>query len=211
MARTQKYLREKFGGVEDAMLEDDEEDEEEQESLWGGKKKEYYHGDNADYEAQSSDDDGPLKEEGAVKKLQMQKAESYTIEDFGLDVIEDCSDRSDRELTLEEMSAKRKGRKKYPGIKEAFDDTGAAYEEVKKDLSALSKEEQMDVLYSSAPELVGLLSELNDAIEQLEKKSGSTSKHGGNHDGRRSALFGDEAASFALVLPSYNFLYPSQV
>ncbi|XP_023927237.1 protein THALLO [Quercus suber] len=170
MARTQKYLREKFGGAEDAMLEDDEEDEEEQDSLWGGKKKEYYHGDNADYEAQSSDDDGPLKEEEAVKKLQMQKAESYTIEDFGLDVIEDCSDPSDRELTLEEMSAKREGRKKYPGIKEAFDDTGAAYEEVKKDLSALSKEEQMDVLYSSAPELVGLLSELNDAIEQLEKK-----------------------------------------
>ena len=51
--------------------------------------------------AQSSDDDGPLKEEEAVKKLQMQKAESYTIEDFGLDVIEDCSDLSDRELTLE--------------------------------------------------------------------------------------------------------------
>ena len=51
--------------------------------------------------AQSSDDDGPLKEEEAVKKLQMQKAEFYTIEDFGLDVIEDCSDPSDRELTLE--------------------------------------------------------------------------------------------------------------
>ena len=50
--------------------------------------------------AQSSDDDGPLKEEEAVKKLQMQKAEFYTI-GFGLDVIEDCSDPSDRELTLE--------------------------------------------------------------------------------------------------------------
>ena len=50
-------------------------------------------------------------------------------------------------LLVQEMSAKRNGRKKYPGIKEAFDDTGAAYEEVKKDLSALSKEEQMDVLY----------------------------------------------------------------
>ena len=41
-------------------------------------------------------------------------------------------------LLVWEMSAKRKGRKKYPGIKEAFDYTGAAYEEVKKDLSALS-------------------------------------------------------------------------
>ncbi|KAL4632107.1 hypothetical protein ACB092_04G028200 [Castanea dentata] len=148
-----KYLPEKFGGVEDAMLEDDEE---EQESLWGGKKKKYYHGDNADYE-----------EEEVVKKLQVQKAESYTIEDFGFDAIEDCSDPSDRGLTLE---PKEMAEKKYPEIKEAFDDTGAAYEEVKKDLSALLKEEQMDVLYSSAPELVGLLSELNDAIEQLEKK-----------------------------------------
>nr|XP_023873084.1 uncharacterized protein C3B8.09-like [Quercus suber] len=140
------------------MLEDDEEDEEEQESLWGGKKKEYYHGDNADNEAQSSDDDGPLKEEEAVKKLQMQKAESYTIEDFGLDVIEDCSDPSDRELTLEEMSAKRKGRKKYPGIKEAFDDMGAAFEEIKKDLSALSKEEQMDVLTMLASDVAEMTS-----------------------------------------------------
>ena len=45
-----EIFTEKFGGVEDAMLEDDEEDEEEQESVWGGKKNEYYHGDNADYE-----------------------------------------------------------------------------------------------------------------------------------------------------------------
>nr|POF08008.1 hypothetical protein CFP56_55322 [Quercus suber] len=45
------------------------------------------------------------------------------------------------------MSAKRKGRRKSHERKEALDDTGAAYEEVQKDLSALSKEEQMDVLY----------------------------------------------------------------
>ena len=50
-------------------------------------------------------------------------------------------------LLVQEMSAKRKSRKKSPGIKEALDDMGAAYEEVNKDLSALSEEEQMDVLY----------------------------------------------------------------
>ena len=50
-------------------------------------------------------------------------------------------------LLVQEIPAKRKGRKKSPERNEAFDDTGAAYEEVKKDLSALSREEQMDVLY----------------------------------------------------------------
>ena len=50
-------------------------------------------------------------------------------------------------LLVQEMSAKRKGRRKSHERKEALDNTGAAYEEVQKDLSALSKEEQMDVLY----------------------------------------------------------------
>jgi hypothetical protein len=50
-------------------------------------------------------------------------------------------------LLVQEIPAKRKSRKKAPERNEALDDTGAAYEEVKKDLSALSREEQMDVLY----------------------------------------------------------------
>ena len=50
-------------------------------------------------------------------------------------------------LLVQEIPAKRKNRKKSPERNEALDDMGAAYEEVKKDLSALSREEQMDVLY----------------------------------------------------------------
>ncbi len=49
VARTQKFLREKFGGVEDDMHDDEEEDEE-QEAMWGGKKNEYYDADNIGYE-----------------------------------------------------------------------------------------------------------------------------------------------------------------
>ncbi|KAE8076629.1 hypothetical protein FH972_015266 [Carpinus fangiana] len=127
----------------------------------------YYHADNRDFEQQSSDDEGPLEEEKEVLKLQRQKAKSLSVEDFGLeDIDEDGNDESDRELTLEEISAKGRSRNR----KETTDDMDVAYEEVEKDLNALSREEQMDVLYSSAPELVGLLSELNDALEQLESK-----------------------------------------
>jgi U3 small nucleolar RNA-associated protein 3 len=49
VARTQKFLREKFGGVEDDMHDDEEEDEE-QETMWGGKKNGYYDADNIGYE-----------------------------------------------------------------------------------------------------------------------------------------------------------------
>ncbi|KAF5452568.1 hypothetical protein F2P56_027548 [Juglans regia] len=165
IARQQKFLREKFGGVEDDMHED--EDEDEQEAIWGGKMNQYYSADNRDFERQSSDDEDLAIEEEEALKLQRQKAKSLSMEDFGLEDVNE--DESDRELTLEEISTKGKNRKEAPVRKETIDDMGMAYE-VKKDLNALSREEQMDVLYSSAPELVGLLSELNDALEQLESK-----------------------------------------
>ena len=47
VARSQKFLQAKFGGVKDDVHE---EDEEVQESLWSGKKKEDYHADNVDHE-----------------------------------------------------------------------------------------------------------------------------------------------------------------
>ena len=51
---------------------------------------------------QSSDDEGPLEEEKEVLRLQRQKAKSLSVEDFGLeDIDEDGNDESDRELTLE--------------------------------------------------------------------------------------------------------------
>lgn len=50
-------------------------------------------------------------------------------------------------IFLQEISVKGKSTTKPRASKEAIDDTGTSYEVVKKDLNALSKEEQMDVVY----------------------------------------------------------------
>ncbi|TYI33812.1 hypothetical protein ES332_A04G160400v1 [Gossypium tomentosum] len=169
IARQHKFLRAKFGGAEDEMHEEEEDDEDDKEEMgqWGGIKSRYYGGDNRDFELHSSDDETPREEEEEVKEIQKERAKNLSIEDFGLEDASD--DETNRELTLEEMSSKGKGGKLSLASEEPVDDV-ATFEEVKKDLNALSKEEQMDVVHSSAPELIGLLSELNAALEELESK-----------------------------------------
>ncbi|XP_015581724.2 something about silencing protein 10 [Ricinus communis] len=142
----QKFMREKYGVSHDE-IHDDEEVNEEDKDVWGGKKNIYYGG--GDYEGGSSDSDALLEEEQAISKMQKKKAETLSMDDFGLENV------ADRELTMEEISVEGKRKTEDSLIK---------------GLNALSKKEKMDAVYSSAPELVGLLSELNDALEELETR-----------------------------------------
>lgn len=163
IARQKKYLQVKMGGVEDETR-DDNENGEEKSGVWGRKKAPYY----GDEEGNSSDD-----EEQEVLRIQKQQAKVLSKEDYGLDDDDDSDDddKSEGEPTMEEISERgKKPRSQDSTKKESQDDIGTEYEEVKKDLNALSREEQMDVVFSSAPELVSLLSELNDSIDQLENK-----------------------------------------
>ncbi|KAL7128048.1 hypothetical protein ABFS83_14G290100 [Erythranthe nasuta] len=177
--RTQKYLQSKFGGIEDETL-DDSEEEEEKMDIWG-KKNPY--GNDVDNKTPSSDDEDAAEEEAEVLRLQSEKAKLLSMEDFGL---EDASeDETGKEPTSE---VKRVALKEIAkGINE---EDGMTYEIVKKDINALTKEEQMNLIYSSAPELVGLLSELKEAHKELEDKvsplvnkisAQGSSKKGGLH------------------------------
>ncbi|KAJ7980647.1 Something about silencing protein 10 [Quillaja saponaria] len=162
MIRQKRYLKSKYGGVEDEM-NDDEEDEEDYKGLWNEKKPQNYGADNRDFELQSSDDEALKIEDDLVKEMMRKKAESLTWEDYG--IADTSKNESGGELTLKEIAVKGKGTTEYPGRNVTMEENNAA-----KDLNDWSKEEEMDVSNSSAPELVGLLSDLNEALEQLESK-----------------------------------------
>ncbi|XP_018472607.1 protein THALLO isoform X1 [Raphanus sativus] len=166
MVGQNKYLKAKFGAVDDEMADDDDKDKDEEDKrvTWGSRKNAYREADNVDFENLSSDDENLKLEEEEVLRMRAEQTGSITAADAGL---EDDSEEeeSDRELTMEEIAVKGK-----KGTKSIADKKEKDVEVIKKDINSLSKEEQMDVVYSSAPEIVGLLSELNDAVEELENK-----------------------------------------
>ncbi|KAL5162983.1 Something about silencing protein 10 [Glycine soja] len=151
MIRQRKYLRAKFGGGDDEMHDvDDEEDEEDYKLTLGGKK--FSHGaENRNFEIQSSDDEAPKEEEELALQIQREKAKSLTMEDY--DLVDISEDKDNEKLTLKDVSDKGN-----EAIKSLDRDIIFTVDE----LNALSKEEQMNALYRSAPELVDWLSELNE-------------------------------------------------
>ncbi|KAK7400856.1 hypothetical protein VNO78_12164 [Psophocarpus tetragonolobus] len=157
MIRQRKYLQAKFGGGDDEMHDaDDDEDEKDYKLTLGGKK--FSHGaENRNFELQSSDDEAPKEEEELALQIQREKAKSLTMEDY--DLVGISEDKDNEKLTLKDVSDKGN-----EAIKSLDRDIIFSVDE----LNALSKEEQMNVVYRSAPELVGWLSELNEAHRQLE-------------------------------------------
>ncbi|KAK3414449.1 hypothetical protein EUGRSUZ_H00313 [Eucalyptus grandis] len=181
-SRQKMFLRVKVDRVEDDM-HNEEEDEDSTMMLMSGLK---FCDSLFELQASSSDAEIPAEEEAEVLRLQMEKAKSLSMEDFGLQEI--SPDETTLEPTIGEIMVGGKGRFESAIHKGTGDDILTAFEEVKKDLNALSKEEQMDVVYR---ELVALLSELNDAVKELEsrinpllskvKKRESTRKGGSRH------------------------------
>ncbi|XP_014755096.1 something about silencing protein 10 isoform X4 [Brachypodium distachyon] len=145
LKRAQRAAKQIAGG-DDIMDEDDEDDKDI--NNWGRGKKSYYD----DHE--HSGDDDEFKE---IKRIQEEKDSKLSMKDFGLE--DDESDEEDESV---------KQASNHQGKGADYTSSSLGYPKAKDDFTALSRDEKMNVLYSSAPELVGLLSDLNEAHEQLK-------------------------------------------
>jgi U3 small nucleolar RNA-associated protein 3 len=151
--RQSKIMKQRAG-----MENDDEEEEEEEEkekTAWGKGKRIYYSADNVEYELQSSDEEAPAEEEAEALRLQKEMAASLRPEDYDVSDTE-SDDNSEKEETFEEAAQRQDGTcKEKPGKTTTLRGWGGSadaenkmvtVEAVKKDISALSKEEQMELL-----------------------------------------------------------------
>ncbi|KAG9446734.1 hypothetical protein H6P81_012862 [Aristolochia fimbriata] len=171
IARQEKFFRCRIGAVGDESNDDVKEMEADEKTLWGRRKSLYHGADNVDYELQSSDEEDLALEEAEALRLQREKAKSLNMEDFGLeDADQDGSDYDGHEKTLQSLLGAEKSSGTHDKDEVVDHENSVTYEEVKRDPNALTKEEQMDILLSSAPEVVGLLSELKDSLHELENK-----------------------------------------
>ncbi|VAI78379.1 unnamed protein product [Triticum turgidum subsp. durum] len=141
--RAQKAAKEAAG--DDGSAEEDEEPEDDPKN-WGTGKKTYYD----DHEQDAGD-----VEFDELRRLQAEN--KLSMKDFGLE--DDESDEEGNKPSKASDYQVKLGDEASPL---------ESYTKLREDFAVLSRDEKMDVVYSSAPELVGLLADLNEAHEQLK-------------------------------------------
>ncbi|KAG7379363.1 Something about silencing protein 10 [Phytophthora pseudosyringae] len=144
------------------------------EGKWGKNRKTFYSADTAEYELESDEDIAKDEEEAALE-LQRKQAEMMDDEDFGIDAPE--ADGEEEEEEEEGNEAAPVDDEELVGEQLAdiamLADNGAGgaetVEQVHKDFSKMSKKDKLQIVNQSAPELLGLMSELESTTKELEE------------------------------------------
>ncbi|KAL3658336.1 hypothetical protein V7S43_016718 [Phytophthora oleae] len=173
-----------LGGDEDEEDEDEDEDmydadaerkkAMQMEGKWGKSRKTFYSADTAEYELESDEEIAKDEEEAALE-LQRKQAEMMDDEDFGIDEPE--ADEEEEEDEEEENEVAPVDDEELVGEQLAdiatLADNGAGgadtVEQVHKDFSKMSKKDKLQIVNQSAPELLGLMSELESTTKELEE------------------------------------------
>ena len=156
------------GAQDDDDSEDESEDEKELHATsgWGVSRRNFYDGEEAD-SSDSDDADGVdalAAEEVEVLRLQKQRSQKLRADDYG-DIGAGEETMGAAAAAAGAKKSKRQGRAGAHGM--AALEEGADVEEVSQDLSAMSREEKLQVLMSDAPELVELLQSFKETVVQI--------------------------------------------
>ncbi|CAI5726429.1 unnamed protein product [Peronospora farinosa] len=143
------------------------------ESKWGKSRKTFYSADTAEYELEY-DEEVAKDEEEAALELQRKQAEMMDDEDFGIDAPEAIEDAEEEEEENEAMHVDDEEMvdTQLADIATLADNgTGSAetIEQVHRDFSKMSKKDKLQIVNQSAPELLGLISELESSTKELEE------------------------------------------
>ncbi|RLN46891.1 hypothetical protein BBJ29_002900 [Phytophthora kernoviae] len=129
----------------------------------------------AEYELES-DEEVAKDEEEAALELQRKQAEMMDDEDFGIDDAEPSGSEEDEEEDAKEAPAvddeELVGEQLADIANLADNGAGGAedVEQVHKDFSKMSKKDKLQIVNQSAPELLGLISELEATTKELEEE-----------------------------------------
>jgi len=136
--------------------DNDDSDDENENSGWG-KKSNYYSGDTADLEIGQDHADAE-DEEAAAKELQNEQLSKRQEIDYA-DSDEEITTRKSDKLTkeIEKRSQNKKSGK-------------MVIEKLERNIHKLSKKQRLEILKSEAPEMLGLVEELNDKFKDLKER-----------------------------------------
>ncbi|KAF4147471.1 Sas10 C-terminal domain [Phytophthora infestans] len=144
------------------------------EGKWGKSRKTFYSADTAEYELESDEEIAKDEEEAALE-VQRKQAEMMDDEDFGIDAPEADGDEDDEEEEENEMAPVDDEELIEDQLADiaTLADNGAGgaetVEQVHKDFSKMSKKDKLQIVNQSAPELLGLVSELESTTKELEE------------------------------------------
>ncbi|ETI38029.1 hypothetical protein F441_15956 [Phytophthora nicotianae CJ01A1] len=171
------------GDEEDVAMDDDDNmydaDAERKKAMqmegkWGKSRKTFYSADTAEYELESDEEIAKDEEEAALE-LQRKQAEMMDDEDFGIDAPEADGDEDDEEEQENEAAPVDDEELVEDQLADiaTLADNGAGgaetVEQVHKDFSKMSKKDKLQIVNQSAPELLGLMSELESTTKELEE------------------------------------------
>uniref|UniRef100_K3WST8 Sas10 C-terminal domain-containing protein n=1 Tax=Globisporangium ultimum (strain ATCC 200006 / CBS 805.95 / DAOM BR144) TaxID=431595 RepID=K3WST8_GLOUD len=136
---------------------------------WGNSKKNFYSADTAEFEL-DSDEEAAKDEEDAALELQRKQAEMMDEEDFGFGDDVDEDDDADEQSDDVPVDDEDLVGAQLADISMLVDQgDGSSIEQVHKDFSKMSKKDKLQIVNQSAPELLGLMAELENTMKELKE------------------------------------------